>query len=83
MIGVCVTIITFLKISYFAIKTYADDILAFDTFLFILAGFLSYITISRTTRIKLELIADISFLLGMFIMVFAGILILNLEVKPG
>lgn len=79
MIGVCVTVITLVKITNFATKTYAEELLAFDTFLFIFAGFLSYISISRTNNIKLELVADISFLLGMFIMVLVGVLLLNLE----
>lgn len=79
MIGVCVTVITFIKVTNFGAKTYAEDLLAFDAFLFISAGFLSYISISRTNNIKLELIADISFLFGMFIMVLVGILLLKLE----
>ncbi|PSB28787.1 hypothetical protein [Chlorogloea sp. CCALA 695] len=79
MIGVCVTVITLVKITNFATKTYAEELLAFDAFLFISAGFLSYISISRTNNIKIELIADISFLLGMFIMVIVGVLLLNLE----
>lgn len=78
MIGVCVTVITLVKISNFGAKTYAEDLLAFDAFLFISAGLLSYISISRTNNIRLELLADISFLLAMFIMVLVGILLLNL-----
>lgn len=78
MIGVCVTVITLVKVTNFGAKTYADDLLAFDAFLFISAGFLSYISISRTNNIKLELLADISFLLGMLLMVLVGILLLNL-----
>jgi hypothetical protein len=79
MIGVCVTVITLVKITNFGAKTYAEDLLAFDAFLFISAGFLSYISISRTNNVKLESIADISFLIGMFIIVLVGILLLNLE----
>ena len=73
------TVITFIKITNFGAKTYAEELLAFDAFLFIFAGFLSYISISRTNNVKLELIADISFLIGMFIMVLVGVLLLKLE----
>ncbi len=79
MIGVCVTIITFLKTMDFHMKTYADEILGLDTLVFITACFLSYISIRNNNTQKLEIIADKLFLIGMFIMVLAGLLILYLK----
>ncbi|WP_086688510.1 hypothetical protein [Nostoc sp. T09] len=78
MIGVCVTVITFLRTINFHMKTYADDILGFDTLVFITSCFLSYISIRNNNR-NFELIADNLFLVGMFIMVFVGLLILHLK----
>ena len=79
MIGVCVTVITFFRTTNFHLKTYADDILGFDTLLFVSACFSSYISIRKRNNRRVELIADYSFLLGMSIMVFVGLLILRLE----
>ncbi|OUL18018.1 hypothetical protein BV375_34835 [Nostoc sp. 106C] len=79
MIGVCVTVITFLRTINFHMKTYADDILGFDTLVFITSCFLSYISIRNNNSRKFELIADNLFLIGMFIMVFVGLLILHLK----
>lgn len=78
MIGVCVTVITFFRATNFHLKTYADDILGFDTLVFISSCFLSYISMRQGNNIKLELLADNLFLLGMSIMVIVGILILRL-----
>jgi len=78
MIGVCVTVITFFRATNFHLKTYADDILGFDTLVFISSCFLSYISMRKENKIRLELIADNLFLLGMSIMVIVGLLILHL-----
>lgn len=72
------TVITFVRVTNFGEKTYADNILAYDTLLFILACFASYIAMRRQNNLRLELIADVAFLLGMSVMVFVGILLLNL-----
>jgi multisubunit Na+/H+ antiporter MnhF subunit len=79
MIGVCVTVITFVRTTNFHLRTYADNILGFDTLLFISACFLSYVSIRKRNSRKLELAADYLFLLGMSIMVLVGLLILRLE----
>lgn len=78
MIGVCITVITFFKVTDFNLKTYADDLLGFDTLLFIICCFLSYISIRRQNDKKIELIADLLFMLSMSIMVLVGLLILQL-----
>ncbi|MDZ8055473.1 MAG: hypothetical protein RMX68_000735 [Aulosira sp. ZfuVER01] len=79
MIGVCITVITFLRTINFQMNTYADDILGVDTLIFITSCFLSYISIRNNNNRKFELIADNLFLVGMSIMVFVGLLILHLK----
>ncbi|BAY21346.1 hypothetical protein NIES2100_10970 [Calothrix sp. NIES-2100] len=79
MIGVCVTVITFLRTMNFHMKTYADDILGVDTLIFITSCFLSYLSIRNNNNSNFELIADNLFLVGMFIMVVVGLLILHLK----
>jgi multisubunit Na+/H+ antiporter MnhF subunit len=79
MIGACITVITFLKTINFHMKSYADEILGCDTFVFITACFLSYISIRNNNAQNLEIIADNLFLIGMVIMVWVGLLILFLE----
>lgn len=78
MIGVCITVITFFKVTDFNLKTYADDLLGLDTLLFIICCFLSYISIRKQNDKKIELIADLLFMLSMSIMVLVGLLILQL-----
>jgi hypothetical membrane protein len=77
MIGACITVITFVRVSDFGGKTYVDDILAYNTFLFIFSCFMSYISISKSNNEKLETMADVSFLLGLSVMVIVGILLLK------
>ena len=78
MVGVCVTVITFFKITSFDLKTYADDILGYDTLIFIVSCYLSYLSIRKENSKKIELIADNLFMIGMFIMVIVGLLILRI-----
>ena len=79
MIGVCITVIALFKVTNFHLKTYADEILGFDTVLFIVACFLSYASIRVKSENKFETFADIVFLLGLSIMVMIGFLILRVE----
>lgn len=79
MIGVCVTVITFLKATNFHLKTYADALLGIDTIVFTFSCFLSYVSMRQENNRTAELIADNLFLLGMSIMVLVGLLILYLE----
>lgn len=78
MIGVCLTVITILKVTNFHLKTYADELLGVDTLLFIFSCFLSYISIRQGYNKKIEFIADNLFIAAMSIMVVVGILILSL-----
>ncbi len=79
MIGICITVITLFKVTNVVRKiNYADQVLCFDTLLFILSCFLSYISIRKNHNGRLKIIADF-FFLGLIIMVFIGFLIVKIE----
>ncbi|HRI21787.1 MAG TPA: hypothetical protein PLA68_12575 [Panacibacter sp.] len=75
MAGVCVTIIALFRVMKMGISTYADEVLAADTCIFIAAALLSYMALRKDTKTFIENIADILFFLGMAIMMLVGILI--------
>ena len=75
MAGVCVTIIALFRVMKVGISTYADEVLAADTCIFIAAAMLAYIALRREKYTTIETIADILFFLGMGIMMVVGILI--------
>ena len=75
MIGVCLTVITLFTITKSLISTYADEILGIDAFVFIISSFISYASLRENNNKRLEWVADIIFFIGMFIMVFIGLLI--------
>jgi hypothetical protein len=79
MVGVCLTVITLFKISEFGIKTYADEFLGVDAFLFIISSFISYLSLRNYNHKKLEWIADIMFFIGMLGMVIVGLFIVFSE----
>ncbi len=76
MIGVCITVIALFKALNTGIKTYADEILGIDTFIFIAATFLSYVTLRSDRRRGLERFADILFFTGMSILLLVGVLVI-------
>ena len=75
MAGVCVTIIALFRVMKMGISTYADEILAADTCIFIAAAILAYMALRRENYNIIETIADILFFAGMGIMMVVGILI--------
>ncbi len=75
MAGVCVTIIALFRVMKMSIGTYADEILAADTCIFISAALLSYMALRKDNNNKIETIADILFFIGMGIMMIVGIII--------
>lgn len=79
MIGVCITVITLFRVMNTAAQTYADELLAFDNIIFIAAAIFAYSSIRRDNNKTMERLADISFLLGMLIMLAAGIMIIYQE----
>jgi hypothetical protein len=78
MIGVCITVITLFKVTETHMKTIADEILGINAFIFIISCFLSYLSLRKDRGRRLELIADVIFFTGMFIMVFVGLMIVFL-----
>lgn len=75
MIGVCITVIALFKVMNTSVKTYADEILGIDTFIFILAAFFSYLTLRNNNRGKAERIADLFFFTGMTVLLLVGVMI--------
>jgi len=76
MVGVCITVIALFRVMKMGIKTYADEILALDTFIFIIASLLSYAVLRKEKNQRLEKWADVSYFTGMIIMAFVGIIII-------
>ena len=75
MIGVCITVIALFRVMNTSLKTYADELLAFDNIVFIVAALFAYASLRKEKNKKLERIADISFLLGMLLILAAAIII--------
>ncbi len=76
MVGVCLTVIGLIRIviSIRKIDTVADDILAVNAVLFLIACLVAYSALrsrDRRRMVKLEHVADAVFLLAMTVMVFA------------
>jgi hypothetical protein len=76
MVGVCLTIIALFRIMKTGIQTYADEILALDTSLFITASILSYAVLRKDRNKRLEKWADLFYYAGMVIMFFVGLIII-------
>ena len=68
MVGVCMTVISIIKLSNNASATVADEILAFDSLLFTMSAIFSYIDMTRDAQGHFEKWADRSFLMGMLTM---------------
>jgi hypothetical protein len=75
MIGVCITVIALFRVMNTSLKTYADELLAFDNIVFIVAALFAYSSIRKDNNKKLERIADVSFLFGMLLILVAAIMI--------
>lgn len=75
MIGVCITVIALFRVVKISMKTYADEVLGIDTFLFIVSALLSYLTLRNNRLARTERWADGIFFAGMLIMVIVGIII--------
>ncbi len=76
MVGVCLTVITLFRIMKTGIQTYADEILALDISLFIIASILSYAVLRKEKNKYLEKWADLFYYAGMIIMFFVGLIII-------
>jgi hypothetical protein len=80
LIGVCLTVITLFKIMQLGISTIADEILSIDTIVFIISCFFSYLALTgKGKNIRLyEMVADVSFFIGMVVLAVICILIVFL-----
>lgn len=75
MIGVCITVIALFKVMHTSVKTYADEVLGVDTFVFILAAFFSYLTLRNKNSGRMERAADFFFFSGMTVLLLVGVMI--------
>ena len=74
MVGVCMTVISIVKLSKRAgFSNYVDEILAVDSAIFLLSVFMSYLSLRAEglTR-RLEAFADYAFIIGLALMVISG-----------
>ena len=76
MVGVCLTVITLFRIMKTGLQTYADEVLALDISLFIIASILSYAVLRKDKNKYLEKWADIFYYTGMIVMFFVGLIII-------
>ena len=76
MVGVCLTVITLFRIMKTGLQTYADEVLALDISLFIIASILSYAVLRNDENKHLEKWADLFYYAGMIIMFFVGLIII-------
>lgn len=73
LLGICFVLITGLSITNLNVKTYADEICLFASFLFLSSCLLSYLSIRReNSRYDYENWADRSFMIGI-LSLFAAI----------
>jgi len=75
MVGVCVTVIALFRVMQISMKTYADEILGLDNFIFIIAALLSYSALRKENNARMERWADVLFFSGMIIMLLVGVVI--------
>lgn len=72
MVGVCMTVISILKISAGNSNSWADEILAIDSLFFIASALLSYVSIRNGLEAnKYEDWADRIFIFGLVVMTLA------------
>ncbi len=81
MVGVCLTVVGIIRVvisSDGAYATVADDLLALDSVVFVVACLLAYSSLRSTTSLhanRFQRLADITFLSGLLLMTGACLLI--------
>ncbi|PZF72997.1 hypothetical protein [Taibaiella soli] len=75
MIGVCITIIALFRVMKIGMRTYADEVLGLDNFIFIAAALCAYSAIRKDNNIRMERAADLLFFAGMAVMLVVGLII--------
>lgn len=83
MIGVCLGLITLLRVTNNFLSTYADELLSIDTMIFMCSSVASFLSIKNMSKKWIKLAADIAFFLGMFVLVIAGAMIVFIECNNG
>lgn len=78
MVGVCMTVISIIKLTKVGHKMagMTDQVLAFDSLLFLVSAISSYLSIRSVRRTDLlERVADLVFLLGLLLMTISAFLL--------
>lgn len=75
MIGVCITIIALFRVMKIGMKTYVDEVLGLDNFIFIAAAVCAYAAIRKDNNLRMERAADLLFFAGMGVMLVVGVII--------
>lgn len=78
MLGVCMTVISIIKLTQTnrGIAYWADDLLALDALIFLTSSIFSYLSIrSNSKKIQFEDIADKVFMLALILMGIAVVLL--------
>lgn len=74
MVGVCMTVISIVKLAHVGAGMVIDKILAFDSVLFLLSAIFSYLSLRAEHDVagRLEYLADGTFMVGLIFMVMAA-----------
>ncbi len=76
MVGVCMTVISIIKLTGNGNQTWVDELLALDSLIFVISIMLSYISIRRGSKMaRCEELADILFMVGMVIMAISAFIL--------
>jgi hypothetical protein len=79
MIGVCIGLITLLKVTSIGLASYADELLSVDALVFMCACMFSFFSLKNRKRIWFEFAADVLFFLAMLFLIIAGVMIVFVE----
>lgn len=76
MVGVCMTVISIIKLTGNGNQTWVDELLALDSLIFVVSIMLSYISVRRGSKMaRCEELADIFFMVGMAIMAISAFIL--------
>lgn len=76
LIAVCITVISLFRVTKTGTETFADEVMGFATIIFIAAALLSYLSLRKSSHVKLERAADICFFAGLLLTLVTLTLIL-------
>lgn len=76
MVGVCMTVISIIKLTGNGNHTWVDELLALDSLIFVVSIILSYISVRRGRKMeRCEELADVFFMVGMAIMAISAFIL--------